>query len=113
LIFDFTQLGVRVPAIVVSPLIPRGIIDHSVYDHSSVLATVEHIFGLLPLTGRDKQAHSLNHLFSLATPRTDAPLTLPEPARSGIPCEDETEERIAARQLVDPPRTHPYRGFCT
>jgi phospholipase C len=54
LIFDFTQLGVRVPAIVVSPLIPRGIIDHSVYDHTSVLATVEHIFGLLPLTGRDK-----------------------------------------------------------
>ncbi len=63
----------RVPAIVVSPLIPRGIIDHSVYDHTSVLATVEHIFGLLPLTERDKQAHSLNHLFSLATPRTDAP----------------------------------------
>ncbi len=109
--FDFTQLGVRVPAIVISPLIPGGIIDHSVYDHTSVLATVEHIFGLLPLTGRDKQAHSLNHLFSLATPRTDAPLTLPEPARSGIPCGDEVEERIAARQLIENIPNPSIQGF--
>jgi len=101
--FDFTQLGVRVPAIVVSPLIPRGIIDHTVYDHTSVLATVESIFGLLPLTERDKQAHSLNHLFSLTTARTDALSTLPEPANSGVSCEDETEEDIAARQMVENP----------
>jgi len=101
--FDFTQLGVRVPAIIVSPLIPRGMIDHTVYDHTSVLATVENIFGVLPLTERDKQAHTLSHLFSLATPRTDAPLTLPEPAHSGIACEDETEESLAARQLAENP----------
>jgi phospholipase C len=101
--FDFKQLGVRVPAIVVSPLIPRGTIDHTVYDHTSALATVENIFGLLPLTNRDKVAHSLNHLFSLATPRTDAPSTLPEPAHSGIPCPGETEESIAAKQMAANP----------
>jgi phospholipase C len=101
--FDFKQLGVRVPAVIVSPLIPRGTIDHTVYDHTSVLATVEHIFGVPPLTERDKQAHTLNHLYSLATPRTDTPLTLPEPAHSGIVCPDETEESIAARQLVENP----------
>jgi len=101
--FNFTQLGVRVPAVIVSPLIPRGIIDHTVYDHTSVLATAEHIFGVPPLTERDKQAHTLNHLYSLATPRTDTPLTLPEPAHSGIVCADETEESIAARQLVENP----------
>jgi len=101
--FDFKQLGVRVPAVIVSPLIPRVIIDHTVYDHTSVLATVEHLFGVQPLTERDKQAHTLTHLFSLATPRTDAPLTLPEPAHSGIVCAAETEEQIAARQLVENP----------
>jgi phospholipase C len=101
--FDFTQLGVRVPAIVVSPLIPRNTIDHTVYDHTSTLATVENIFGLQPLTERDKHAHSLNHLFSLATPRTDAPPTLPDPAHSGISCEDEPVESIAARQLAANP----------
>jgi len=102
-LFDFTQLGVRVPAIVVSPLIPRNTIDHTVYDHTSALATVENIFGLQPLTERDKHAHSLNHLFSLATPRTDAPPTLPDPAHSGISCGDEPVESIAARQLAANP----------
>ena len=101
--FNFTQLGVRVPAIIVSPLIPRGTIDHTVYDHTSVLATLEHIFGVPPLTERDKQAHTLNHLFSLTTPRTDAPLTLPEPAHSGIQCEDETEASLAAKQVIANP----------
>jgi len=99
--FDFTQLGVRVPAIIVSPLIPKGTIDHTIYDHTSVLATLEHIFGVLPLTERDKQANTLYHLFSRPQPRTDAPLTLPEPALSGIVCEDETEESIAARQPAE------------
>ena len=101
--FDFTQLGVRVPAIIVSPLIPRGTIDHTVYDHTSALATLEEIFGVLPLTERDKHAHPLNHLFSLTTPRTDAPLTLPDPAPSGIECGGETEESLAARQVAEHP----------
>ncbi len=101
--FDFKQLGVRVPTVIVSPLIPRGTIDHTVYDHTSVLATVESLFGLLPLTNRDKVAHSFNHLFSLATARTDAPLTLPEPAQSGIPCADETEESLSVKQMAANP----------
>src|SRR5438067_5967205 len=73
------------------------------YDHTSALATLEEIFGVLPLTERDKHAHPLNHLFSLATPRTDAPLTLPEPAASGIECGGETEESLAARQVAEHP----------
>src|SRR5205085_12669708 len=101
--FDFRQLGVRVPGIVISPLIPRGTIDHTMFDHTSVLATVEHIFGLQPLTNRDKLANSLYHLFSLDVPRKDAPLTLPEPAHSGISCGDETEESIAAKQIARNP----------
>ncbi|HYX49673.1 MAG TPA: alkaline phosphatase family protein, partial [Ktedonobacteraceae bacterium] len=86
--FDFKQLGVRVPAVIISPLIPRGVIDATVYDHTSVLATIESIFGFAPLTERDKQANTLNHLFSHITPRTDAITTLPAPAHSGI--EDDT-----------------------
>jgi phospholipase C len=101
--FDFTQLGVRVPAIIISPLIPRNIIDHSVYDHTSALATIEHIFGLLPLTDRDRQANALNHLFSLDAPRTDAPLKLPDPVQSGITYTEEPEESIAAKQVAANP----------
>jgi phospholipase C len=87
--FDFKRLGVRVPTVIVSPLIPKGTIDHTVYDHTSVPATVENIFGLQPLTERDKHANTFKHLLSLATLRTDAPTALPEPADSGIKCEDE------------------------
>ena len=42
--FDFVQLGVRVPAVIVSPLIPRGTIDHQVHDHSSVIRTLSELF---------------------------------------------------------------------
>jgi phospholipase C len=93
--FDFTQLGVRVPAVVVSPRIPRGTIDHTVYDHTSVLATVERLFGLGSLTRRDARAHDFLHLFSLAAPRQNTPSVLPESARSGFVCEidPEWEER--------------------
>ncbi len=77
---DFTQLGVRVPAIIVSPLIPKNTIDHTVYDHTSALATLEKLAGLDPLTGRDAAAKDFLHLFKLAQPRTDTPATLTGPA---------------------------------
>jgi phospholipase C len=78
--FDFKQYGVRVPAVIVSPLIPRGIIDHRLYDHSSVSRTLQDLFSLKPMTARDKNANSLLPLLlMLQQPRTDAPLTLPEP----------------------------------
>lgn len=87
--FDFKQLGVRVPAVVISPLIPARLIDHTTYDHTSLLATVENLFGFQPLTNRDAQANTLNHLLSLTVPRTDAPASLPNPANSGFRCEDD------------------------
>ena len=52
------------------------------------------------MTERDKQANTLNHLFSLATPRTDAPTTLPAPAESGIRCPGDTGASAANRLLV-------------
>lgn len=81
--FTFDQYGVRVPAVVISPYIPKNIIDHRVYDHSSVPATVEKIFGLTPMTQRDAQANNVTSLLSLSAAR-NTPLTLPDPADSGV-----------------------------
>jgi len=81
--FNFRQLGVRVPAVVISPLVGKGVIDHRIYDHSSVPATVEGMFGLTNLTQRDKQANRVDPLLTLADPRTDAPMTLPDPVDTG------------------------------
>jgi phospholipase C len=82
--FTFEQCGVRVPAAVISPLIPRNLIDHRVYDHSSIPATIERCFGLSPMTKRDAAAQNLMPLISLSTARADAPTTLNPPANSGI-----------------------------
>jgi phospholipase C len=89
--FLFDQLGVRVPALVISPLVERGVIDHTQYDHTSMLATAEKLFGLKNLTNRDKAANDLLHLVSLKTPRTDTPETLHPPAVNPNPlsCDDE------------------------
>jgi len=100
--FDFAQLGIRVPAVVVSPFIPRHTVDHTVYDHTSLLATVEAIFGLEPLTDRDKQANSLNYLLSLNAPRTDTPATLPDPPDSGFRCSHDAPVGPAAPSAAPP-----------
>lgn len=98
--FDFKQLGVRVPAIVVSPLIPRNMIDHTIYDHTSLLATMEKLFGIGPLTKRDGTANNFLHLFSLSQPRSDAPRILPNPAHSGFRCEDDPPETELAEMTA-------------
>jgi phospholipase C len=79
--FDFGRYGARVPAVVVSPLIPKGTVDTTIYDHASVPATLERLFGFGHLTDRDKAACDLRHLLSLPTPRQDCPTRLPDPAK--------------------------------
>jgi phospholipase C len=81
--FGFDQLGVRVPAIIISPLIPKGLIDHTIYDHTSALATLERRYSMNPLTHRDEKAEDFLRLFSVATARTDTPLKLVNPAAAG------------------------------
>ncbi len=84
--FLFDWYGVRVPAVLVSPLIPKGVVDKTLYDHASVPATLEALFGLQPMTARDAAANTVLAQLSLATPRTDCPTVLPavapEPPRA-------------------------------
>src|SRR5207244_3726994 len=74
--FDFTRFGVRVPTVLVSPLIPAGTVfrvpDGSVpLDHTSILKTVEQRWNLPALTARDAAAPGVGDVLSLTTPRTD------------------------------------------
>ena len=42
--FKFDRLGVRVPAILVSPWIPAATVENRVFDHASIPATVTKFF---------------------------------------------------------------------
>ena len=77
--FNFEQYGVRVPAVVVSPFIPKGSVDKTNYDHASVPSTLERIFVFPSLTDRDRHANDLRHLLSLTAARTDCPTSLSNP----------------------------------
>ena len=76
--FDFKRLGPRVPAVLASPFVKKGIVVSDRFQHTSVLATLKKMFGLADfLTERDRHANTFEHLFDEATPRTDTPAQLP------------------------------------
>jgi phospholipase C len=56
---DFSQYGVRVPAVVVSPFARADYVSSVVHDHTSVLKFVETKFNLPALTERDAHASDL------------------------------------------------------
>ncbi len=103
-IFDFSRLGLRVPTLLVSPLIPKGKVISTPLQHTSVLATLRELWGVAPLTKRDSGATSfLSELGG--SPRGDAPTTLPrvEPvqgalAEAALPL---TDARHPANQPTD------------
>jgi phospholipase C len=77
--FDFTRFGVRVPTVLVSPLIAAGTVFRVApgsmpLDHTSVLKMVETRWSLPSLTARDAAAQDVGAVLTLSTPRTDDPL---------------------------------------
>jgi len=57
--------GTRVPALVLSPKLHSDfVVDHTQYDTTSILATIEHRFGLKPLTSRDAAVNSMFDAFA-------------------------------------------------
>jgi len=74
--FKFDRLGVRVPAILVSPWISKAtVVDGRVFEHASIPATVtEHFLGDYDKRSpREKAAETFLDLIDLDTMRTDCP----------------------------------------
>ena len=94
--FTFEQLGPRVPAVIVSPLIPRNLIEHRRLEHSSIPATLIELFNLPELQrSRTLGVSGVKHLAKLQTPRTDTPLTL-----HGVVAELAAKPKIAFSDAV-------------
>jgi phospholipase C len=80
--FDFRRLGVRVPAVFVSPRIPPNIvINDRDYDHCSIVATVRKLFcgvnAKNPFNWREAQASTFENALTLTNPRADVQLPAP------------------------------------
>jgi len=90
--FGFDRLGVRVPALAISPWIPKGGLGsrsfpNQVFDHTAIIRTALESFGVSgSLTARDAAATSILSLCLLPEMRTgdDAPATLPQPAGAAL-----------------------------
>jgi phospholipase C len=76
--FDFKRFGLRVPTLLISPLIQAGTVfrtnSSTPFDHTSILATVEARFGVASLTKRDAAAPNVGAVLTLQKARTDDPL---------------------------------------
>jgi len=89
--FGFDRFGVRVPTVLVSPLIAPGTVYRAPaggtpLDHTSILKTVEQRWNLPTLTARDAAAPGFGDVLTLTTPRTDdvlASVTVPPPSGPG------------------------------
>ncbi len=98
--FSFDRLGLRVPALIVSPWIKKGMVENRNLQHTSVIKTATDVFGLAAsLNARDASAASFADLFTqLEAPRAAADM----PVRLDRPQIDHTVMSVVAGVAVDP-----------
>ena len=113
--FDFKRFGVRVPTVLVSPMIAAGTVFRTTsatpasqpFDHTSILATIETRFGVPSLTKRDDAAPNVGPVLTLQTLRTDDPLAgvkVPtSAAASPLPATPDKFEAAIAESAADLP----------
>jgi phospholipase C len=102
--FAFDLLGPRVPALLISPWIPKGKIVTDTFDHSSIPATVRKLFApdTDPLTRRDAAANTFEGVLGdkLRTASDDDKLHLMKPLEPDE-ARDVEERRGATKNPAD------------
>jgi phospholipase C len=79
--------GFRVPCILISPRARRGYVDHTTYDHTSILKMIEWRHGLSPLTVRDAAANNLAGALDFRRPPNLQAPAYSVPSFVGLPCD--------------------------
>lgn len=83
--FHFDRLGIRVPTVLMSPWVSKGVVQNRPSDqtgeftHTSILKFLSHLWDLDILTPRVEWSSSFHDLITDSF-RDDTPTTLPEPA---------------------------------
>ncbi|MEO9320319.1 MAG: alkaline phosphatase family protein [Nitrososphaera sp.] len=98
--WTFDRLGVRVPAILISPWVQNTVISKT-FDHTSLLKYLTELWGLGPLGSRTANANSIGEAISTES-RTDTPASLPSsPPRpiQAIPLQRLSEHQMSLISL--------------
>lgn len=109
--FSFDRLGIRVPAVLVSPAVPRGSIvrpqNGKHFDHTSLLATMRRVLPLSPrpLTAREAWIGSWEHHFAVGR-QQPCPKRVELHADAGS---NLVHEKYVARVLSDDGTERAYR----
>jgi phospholipase C len=83
--FGFDRLGVRVPALLISPWVEQTILQTE-FGHTSLLKYMTEKWGLGPLTERVAKAQSFaSAIRTTGSPRTDTPASVPVPKLAAAP----------------------------
>lgn len=84
--FDFTRLGARVPTLLISPWLGKGLVENKginnggEYSHTSILNFLSELWGIEKLTPRVEWSSTFEHLILDEIRREDdSPAILPEP----------------------------------
>jgi phospholipase C len=96
-----------VPAVVVSPLIPRNMIEHRVFDHTAIPATIQRVFKLPPLEARQGVSGGLDTL-ARTWARGDAPERLDVPLRDA-PSPRKVQHKASVSRPAEP-LPHDWEG---
>ncbi|MDA8273320.1 MAG: alkaline phosphatase family protein [Deltaproteobacteria bacterium] len=62
-VVDYYGLGMRVGCIIISPFVKKGYISNVMHEHASILKYAENLWGLDPLTDRDRYANGFEDAF--------------------------------------------------
>lgn len=62
--------GTRIPALLISPRLSRSGVSHTQFDTTSILSTIEHSYGLAPLSSRDASVNDLSSAIKHGRPNS-------------------------------------------
>jgi phospholipase C len=104
---DFGIMGLRIPAVAVSPYVKRGHVAHSIFGFESILKMIEYRYGIGPLTKRDAYAQNIAKSFDWQSkPRLELPDLPDAPMVASTQCTNQPPGVFKQGEGPERPKEH-------